>query len=274
MLRRGLEPGEVAITTDITAGDHAAVRAGPALARAARSRCRPTTGPTRPSPTSPRARWRSASSRVPRAAGHLPRRARLRAAHPDRPGRVGVGGPRRGRHGVRPAAGRPARDGLAAAGEGLPRLRRRHREHRRPAGRRARLHDLVGQAGRLHRHGGAGEAARRPIGADGRTSCSTTPSRCCYGGEPVLLDGEWVGYVRAGTYGYTLGASVGLAVVEHEAGVTADWLAGSRLRGRRRRHPGARPRSRCGPSTTPTVCGSAAEALAEVTPTQSACWSC
>ena len=31
--------------------------------------------------------------------------------------------------------------------------------------------------------------------------------------------------MRAGAYGYTLGASVGLAVVEHDEGVTAAWLA-------------------------------------------------
>jgi len=30
-----------------------------------------------------------------------------------------------------------------------------------------------------------------------------------------------------GAFGYTLGASVGLAVVENKAGVTADWLAGT-----------------------------------------------
>ena len=55
--------------------------------------------------------------------------------------------------------------------------------------------------------------------------CSQDPEPLLFGGEPVLLDGEWVGYVRAGAYGYTLGASVGLAVVEHKEGVTADWLA-------------------------------------------------
>ncbi|HTY72381.1 MAG TPA: FAD-dependent oxidoreductase [Actinomycetes bacterium] len=51
------------------------------------------------------------------------------------------------------------------------------------------------------------------------------PEPLLVGGEPVLLDGQWIGYVRAGAYGYTLGASVGLAVVEHEAGVTSDLLA-------------------------------------------------
>jgi len=45
-----------------------------------------------------------------------------------------------------------------------------------------------------------------------------------FGNEPVMLDGKWVGYVRAAAYGYTLGGPVGLAQVSHDAGVTGDWL--------------------------------------------------
>lgn len=45
-----------------------------------------------------------------------------------------------------------------------------------------------------------------------------------HGGEPLLWNGEWVGYIRAGDFGHTLGRSVGLAVVEHADGVTGDWL--------------------------------------------------
>ena len=45
-----------------------------------------------------------------------------------------------------------------------------------------------------------------------------------FGNEPVLADGEWVGYVRAGAYGYTLGGPVGLAQVSCADGVSADWL--------------------------------------------------
>jgi len=45
-----------------------------------------------------------------------------------------------------------------------------------------------------------------------------------FGNEPVLVDGKWVGYVRAAAYGYTLGGPVGLAQVCHDAGVTGDWL--------------------------------------------------
>ena len=45
-----------------------------------------------------------------------------------------------------------------------------------------------------------------------------------YGNEPILCDGRDVGYIRAGAFGPTLGASVGLGVVEHPDGITADML--------------------------------------------------
>lgn len=51
------------------------------------------------------------------------------------------------------------------------------------------------------------------------------PAPLLHGGEPLLRDGAWAGYVRAGDFGHTIGSSIGLAVVEHEAGVTAAWLA-------------------------------------------------
>jgi glycine cleavage system aminomethyltransferase T len=46
-----------------------------------------------------------------------------------------------------------------------------------------------------------------------------------FGNEPVLLEGSWIGYVRAAAYGHTLGGAVGLAMVEHPDGVTPEWLA-------------------------------------------------
>jgi 4-methylaminobutanoate oxidase (formaldehyde-forming) len=55
------------------------------------------------------------------------------------------------------------------------------------------------------------------------------PDTLLFGNEPVLGDGEWVGYVRAAAYGHTLGASVGLAMVESKDGVTPEWLAGGRF---------------------------------------------
>jgi 4-methylaminobutanoate oxidase (formaldehyde-forming) len=50
-----------------------------------------------------------------------------------------------------------------------------------------------------------------------------------FGNEPVLVDGNWVGYVRAAGYGFTLGGAVGLAVVENATGVTDEWLARTRF---------------------------------------------
>jgi len=50
------------------------------------------------------------------------------------------------------------------------------------------------------------------------------PAADLFGNEPVLADGRWAGYVRAGAYGYTLGGPVGLAQVHHDDGVSADWL--------------------------------------------------
>jgi 4-methylaminobutanoate oxidase (formaldehyde-forming) len=47
------------------------------------------------------------------------------------------------------------------------------------------------------------------------------PEPLLYGEEPILRDGEWVGHNRIGAYGHTLGASVGLGMVEDEAGIPA-----------------------------------------------------
>jgi 4-methylaminobutanoate oxidase (formaldehyde-forming) len=50
------------------------------------------------------------------------------------------------------------------------------------------------------------------------------PEPLLYHAEPVLRDGEVVGYVRAASYGWTLGASVGLAFVTGDERVTRDML--------------------------------------------------
>ncbi|WP_151083422.1 GcvT family protein [Nocardioides cynanchi] len=56
----------------------------------------------------------------------------------------------------------------------------------------------------------------------------TDPEPLLHHAEPVLRDGVVVGYVRAASYGWTLGAAVGLAFVTSDAPVTKDWLdAGS-----------------------------------------------
>ena len=55
------------------------------------------------------------------------------------------------------------------------------------------------------------------------------PEPLLYHGEPVLRDGAWFGYVRAGAYGHTLGGAVGLAMVEDEAGIPAEAIETARL---------------------------------------------
>ncbi len=45
-----------------------------------------------------------------------------------------------------------------------------------------------------------------------------------FGNEPVFLGDDWVGYVRAAAYGYSVGGPVALAQVACPDGVTAAWL--------------------------------------------------
>jgi 4-methylaminobutanoate oxidase (formaldehyde-forming) len=49
-----------------------------------------------------------------------------------------------------------------------------------------------------------------------------------WGNEPILRNGETVGYTTSGAYGYTLGGAVGVGYIKHAAGVDADFIrAGS-----------------------------------------------
>jgi 4-methylaminobutanoate oxidase (formaldehyde-forming) len=55
------------------------------------------------------------------------------------------------------------------------------------------------------------------------------PDPLLYHAEVVLRDGIPVGYVRAASYGWTLGGAVGLAQVSGDGDpVTAEWLAAGR----------------------------------------------
>ena len=58
------------------------------------------------------------------------------------------------------------------------------------------------------------------------------PAADLFGNEPVFLGDEWVGYVRAAAYGYTVGGAVGLAQVECAEGVTGGWLKNGDFRAR------------------------------------------
>ena len=55
------------------------------------------------------------------------------------------------------------------------------------------------------------------------------PEPLLYHNEPILRDGRWFGYNRAGAYGHTLGGAVGLAMVEDEAGIPADAIENGRF---------------------------------------------
>ena len=50
------------------------------------------------------------------------------------------------------------------------------------------------------------------------------PEPLLFGHEPMLRDGEAVGYLTSGNYGHTLGGGVGLGYAKREDGVTRDWV--------------------------------------------------
>ena len=54
------------------------------------------------------------------------------------------------------------------------------------------------------------------------------PEPLLFHAEPLLRDGTVVGYVRAASYGGTLGAAVGLALVSADRPLTADRLVSGR----------------------------------------------
>ena len=55
------------------------------------------------------------------------------------------------------------------------------------------------------------------------------PEAMLYHYEPILRDGETVGYLTSGNYGHTLGGSVGLGYVHAPEALTADWLDAGRF---------------------------------------------
>ncbi len=52
----------------------------------------------------------------------------------------------------------------------------------------------------------------------------TDPEPLMYHAEPVLRNGEPVGYIRAASYGHTLGGAVGLAMVASDCTASKSWL--------------------------------------------------
>ena len=54
------------------------------------------------------------------------------------------------------------------------------------------------------------------------------PAPMLFGHEPILRDGEPVGYVTSGAFGHSLGVSVGLGWLCCTGGVSSDWVAAGR----------------------------------------------
>ncbi len=54
------------------------------------------------------------------------------------------------------------------------------------------------------------------------------PTPMLFGHEPILRNGEPVGYVTSGAFGHTLGVSVGLGWLCRTGGVSVDWVAAGR----------------------------------------------
>ena len=194
----------------------------------------------------------------PVRAHHLPRGARLRAVRSGRAGdaRVRAGGG--GGRGVRPAAHGAEGAGEPADGEGLPRLRARHRQHRHGARGGTRIRGGVRQAGRLRR-------ARRRAGAEGRRPAHPPP-RAGAPARPGAADApRRGGPPRRGGRRLRTGGELrphprwrGRARDARCAGAVDGRLARlGRLAGRRGGGARARGGRRCGRCTTRTTCASA-----------------
>lgn len=54
------------------------------------------------------------------------------------------------------------------------------------------------------------------------------PDAMLFHAEPVLRDGKPVGYIRAASYGHTLGGAVGLAMISAEVAIDAKWIEAGR----------------------------------------------
>ncbi len=69
--------------------------------------------------------------------------------------------------------------------------------------------------------------ARRAAGPPTRRLAQiliTHPEPLMFHGEIVYRDGQPVAYIRAASYGHTLGGAVGLAMVEDDEPITTDWI--------------------------------------------------
>ncbi len=82
-------------------------------------------------------------------------------------------------------------------------------------------HDFIGRAA-VEAKKEAGPLTRRLV-----QLLLEDPEPMLHHAEPVLRDGKPVGYVRAASYGHTLGGAVGLAMVEGSEAVDKAWMEGA-----------------------------------------------
>ena len=71
-------------------------------------------------------------------------------------------------------------------------------------------------------------AVGKPLTKSLMTFTVDAPDAVLVGRETILRDGQAVGYLTSGGYGYTVGKSIGMGYVRNEAGVNSDWLAAGR----------------------------------------------
>ena len=71
-------------------------------------------------------------------------------------------------------------------------------------------------------------AQGKPLTKSLMTFTVDAPDAVLVGRETILRDGQAVGYLTSGGYGYTVGKSIGMGYVRNEAGVNSDWLAAGR----------------------------------------------
>jgi 4-methylaminobutanoate oxidase (formaldehyde-forming) len=55
------------------------------------------------------------------------------------------------------------------------------------------------------------------------------PDPLLYHNEPIYADDQLVGYTSSAMYGHTLGGAVALGFINHESGVTADFIANTQF---------------------------------------------
>ena len=73
------------------------------------------------------------------------------------------------------------------------------------------------------------EAAQgKPLTKSLMTFTVEDPTAVLVGRETILRDGQAVGYLTSGGYGYSIGKSIGLGYVRNQAGVTEPWLTAGR----------------------------------------------